>query len=460
MKLSRRQSARTKASTATNPGSATLTALATVTAMVLLNAAGAGAAEPQSAAGAQAQARAALDRGDLDGARPGLSAAAAEALFELALAERGEPRAADLARAGALAPEGHWLRPAAAGLILLDTDKAAEATAKLREAVAAKGTDKRLHKLLGDALRAQDDTAGATAAYSAAVALDPAYSAALLAGGDLKREAGDFAAAYNAYNHALDDQGRPVTARLGRAAARLFMGDKDGALVDLNQAVEASAPGSERYRALMAIVYTHTYLRQLPQGLDRAEQALAMWQGLGRADMAAAVCNAVGRVLLETGSPGPALEWYDRGWQIVQGSTMKLEERVIWHVRQLHGASRVAAQRREVRKAQTLADKAKILMDGDAANLEHYNWIYPYLLGYLHYQDKRYEEAIEQLMKSETDRPYIQYLIADSHARLRERQNARLWYEKALASASGLDAESVIVRPLAAAWLAKNPAGS
>lgn len=420
----------------------------------------AAAAEPQGAANALGQAREALDRGDLDAARPGLATGAAEALFELALAERGEARTADLARAGALAPEGHWLRPATAGVALLDEGKAAEAIVKLREAVAAKGTDKRLHKLLGDALRAQPDPAGALAEYNAAVALDPAYTSALLGVGDLKRAAGDFAAAYNAYNHAVDDQGRPVAALLGRAAARLFMGDKDGTFSDLAKAVDSAAPGNDRYRALMAIVYAQTYLRQLPQGLDRAEQAVAMWQGMGRPDMAAAACNAVGRVLLETGSSGAALEWYDRGWAIVQGSTMKAEERPIWHVRQLHGAARVAALRREVRKAQGLADEAKALMDSDPGNAEHYKWIYPYLVGYLRYQDKDYEEAVAQLSQSETDRAYIQYLIADSYARMKDRENARSWYAKALASASGLDAESVIVRPLASAWLAKNAAGS
>ncbi|MEO8195204.1 MAG: hypothetical protein ABI689_00630 [Thermoanaerobaculia bacterium] len=418
------------------------------------------AAEPQGAASALAQARGALDRGDLDAARPGLATAAAEALFELALAERGESRTADLGRAGALAPEGHWIRAAAAGLALLDQEKTPEAVARLREAVAAKSADKRLHKFLGDALRAQNDPAGALVEYNAAVALDQAYTAVLLTVGDLKRAAGDFTAAYNAFNHAVDEQGRPVAALIGRAGARLFMGDKDGAFADLAKAVDASVPGNDRYRALMSILYAQTYLRQLPQGLDSAEQAVVMWQGMGRPDMAAAACNAAGRVLLETGSSGPALEWYDRGWAIIQGSTMKVEERPIWHVRQLHGAARVAAQRREVRKAQGLADEAKALMDSDPANAEHYKWIYPYLVGYLRYQDKDYAEAIAQLSQSETDRAYIQYLIADSYARERDRENARIWYTKALASASGLDSESVIVRPLASAWLAKNPAGS
>ena len=420
----------------------------------------AAAAGPQAPAGALAQARLALDRGDVEAARAGLAAAAAEGLFELALAERGEARIGDLAQATALVPEGHWVRPASAGLTLLDQGKAAEAVAKLREAQAAKGPDKRLHKLLGDALRAAEDSAGALAAYTAAVGLDPNFTTALVAVGDLKRGSGDFAAAHNAYNHALDEQGRPTAALVGRAASRLFLGDKDGAFADLAKAVESAAPGNERFRALMGIVYAQTYLRQLPQGLERAEQAVAMWQELGRPDMAAAACNDTGRVLLETGSAVPALEWYNRGWQVVSGSTMKTDERTIWHVRQLHGAARVAAQRHEVRKAQALADEAKLLMDSDPANADHYKWIYPYLIGYLRWQDKRYPEAIEQLMLSETDRAYVQYLIADSYARLKERGNARSWYEKALASASGLDSESVIVRPLAAAWLAKNPAGN
>ena len=436
------------------------TAMTTILALSLFLPVAVQAAAPATAANALAQARAALDRGDLDAARPGLSAAAAAGLFELAMSERGEPRATGLARAGALAPEGHWVRPAAAGLALLDEGKVAEAVAKLREAVAANGSDKRLHKLLGDALRAQEDAAGALAAYNAAVALDPGYTAALLAVGDLKRAAGDFTAAYNAYNHALDDQDRPVAALVGRAAARLFLGDKEGAFADLAKAVDSSPPGTDRYRALMSVVYAHTYLRQLPQGLDRAEQAVAMWQGLGRPEMAAAACNATGRVLLETGNSAKALEWYDRGWTIVEGSAMKAEEQTIWHVRHLHGVARVAAQRREVRKAQGIADEAKALMDSDAANAEHYKWIYPYLIGYLRWQNKEYEAAIEQLSLSEIDRPYIQFLIADSYARLRDRANARVWFEKALAGASGLDPESVIVRPLASAWLAKNPAGS
>lgn len=417
------------------------------------------AAEPPAST-ALAQARAALDRGEVDAARPALAISTAEALFELALAERGDGRTADLNRAAALVPDGHWLRPATAGLLLLDQNKPADSAARLREAIAARGNDKRLHRLLGDALRAVPDPSGALVAYNAAVALDPGYGVALLAIAELKRATGDFTAAYNAYNHALDDQGRPVAALLGRAGARLFLGDEGGAFADLTKAVASSPAGTDRYRALMAVVYAQTYLRQLPQGLDSAEQAVAMWQSQGRPDMAAAACNAVGRVLLETGNAGAAEEWYDRGWQIVEASTMKPEERTIWHVRQLHGAARVAAQRREVRKAQGLADEARLLMESDPANAEHYKWIYPYLIGYLRYQDKRYAEAIDQLLQSETDRAYIQYLIGDSFARDKQRENARLWFTKALASSSGLDAESVIVRPLAAAWLAKNPSGS
>ncbi|MEO8276058.1 MAG: hypothetical protein ABI639_07545 [Thermoanaerobaculia bacterium] len=418
------------------------------------------AAAPGAAPSALAQARSAMDRGDLEAARPILAATAAAAIFELALTESGDARATDLARAAELAPVGDWVRSAAAGVTLLDGEKPAEAEVKLREALTLRGPDKHLQKLIGDALRAASRSDAALVAYGDAVGLDPGYASALVGIGDLKRASGDFTAAYNAYNHALDDQSRPLSALLGRAASRLYLGDKDGAFADLTKAATVAKPGDDRYRALMGYVYAETYLRQLPQGLDRAEQAVAMWQELSRPDMAAAACNATGRVLLETGSSGPALDWYNRGWQIVDGSNLKAEEKVIWHVRQLHGAARVAAQRHDARKAQALADEAKVAMDGDKANADHYKWIYPYLVGYLRWQEKRYPEAVEQLLLSETDRAYVQYLLADSYGKSKDVASARAWYEKALKSASGLDSESVIVRPLVAAWFVKNPAGS
>jgi tetratricopeptide (TPR) repeat protein len=180
----------------------------------------------------------------------------------------------------------------------------------------------------------------------------------------------------------------------------------------------------------------------------------------GRAENSAGLCNAVGRVLLETGDTSGASDWYDRGWSTIEKSSLAPEQRTIWQVRHRHAQARIAAQRREPRRAATLADETRALMDSDPANAEHYKAIYPYLIGYLRLQERKYPEAIEQLALAETDQPFIQYLMAEAYARSRDRANARIWYEKALRSGAGLDSESAIVRPLAAAWLAKNPAGS
>ncbi|MEZ5312974.1 MAG: hypothetical protein R2862_04610, partial [Thermoanaerobaculia bacterium] len=163
--------------------------------------------------------------------------------------------------------------------------------------------------------------------------------------------------------------------------------------------------------------------------------------------------------LLETGSAGAA-DWYERGWQIIDASTLPPEEKTIWRVRRLHAEARMAAANRESRRAQAVAEEARALMEADTANAEHYRQIYPYLIGYLRWQERKYEEAIAMLEQGEVDRPFIQYMIGDCYARLRDRENARLWFERALASGSGLDAESAIVRPLVSAWMAKNPAGS
>ena len=100
-------------------------------------------------------------------------------------------------------------------------------------------------------------------------------------------------------------------------------------------------------------------------------------------------------------------------------------------------------------------------MDQDSRNAEHYAWIYPYLKAYVELSRRDPDAAIANLQAvpaKEMDRPYLQFLMAEAYSRKRDRDAARLWYEKALASATGLDPETVIVRPLAVAWLAKNPA--
>ncbi len=402
----------------------------------------------------------ALDRGDADGARPGLATAAAESLFQLALAESGEARTQTLQSASTLAGEGSWVAVAARGIVNLDERKLDPAIADLERAVGLRGNDKRLRKLLGDARRAKGDAAGALAAYRAATALDPVYATALVGVGDLLREQGDFGGAFNAYNHSVDEQGNPLAGLLGRAAARLYMGDSQGSIGDLERAASLAPPGPDRARAWMGLFYVHAYLRDLPAGRDRAEQTIAMWQELGRGDLAAATANAIARVMLETGRTDDAETWYEQGGQLADGSSLKPEEKVIWRVRRLHGLARVAAAKRDIRKATSLAEEARVLMDSDPANADHYKWIYPYLIGYIRWQDRKYAEAIDQLQQSETDRAFIAYLLADCYARQRDRAAARSWYEKALADSSGLDAESVIVRPLANAWLARNPAGS
>ena len=398
----------------------------------------------------------ALDYGNAAAAQAALRAQAAEISFWLAVAQRGADRKASAGRAADLASDAQaWIRPAARGLMAQADGQLADAVAGLREATTLAPRDARLWKELGDVQLEQGDGAGAKTSYQQAVALQPAYPAANQALGDLARRAGEFGPAFNDYNHALDENNLPSSALVGRATARLYMGDGQGALADLQMAATEAQPGMDRSRALMGMVLVRTYLGQLPQGLDRAEQAMRMWHEQGRADMEASTANATGRLLLETGDPATAATWYERGWQAIDGSDLPAEQRVIWHVRELHGLARAAAQSRELDKARQYASEATTLMASDPANAEHYAWIGPYLEGYLLLAERHYDEAITELRKSDLDRPFIRYLLAEAYFRARDRTSAREWYQKALEAATGLDTESVLVRPLATAWLAK-----
>ncbi len=401
-----------------------------------------------------AAALAAIDRGNDAAARSHLAARRAESGFWLAVSERGEERLAAARDVAADAAAAEWMRTAAGALVAAEEGDRDAAVAALRQATALAPGEARLWKLLGDQLHAGGDAEAARLAWEQAVALRPDYPAANIALGELARRRGDFGAAFNAYNHAVDERGEPFAARYGRATARLYMGDAEGAVAELEQVAESAAPGSERFaRARMGIFYVRAYQRRAAEGLASAEAAVRAWEEAGSREMAAALANAAGRVLLESGDPEGAESWYLRGGQLIAASGVAPEQRTLWRVRELHGLARVAASRRQLPRARELAAEARRLMEGDAANAEHYAWIGPYLEGYLLLAERRSAEAAVELGKSDVERPFIAWLLGEAQARNRERGAARGWYEKALAAANGLDAESVIVRPLALAAL-------
>lgn len=399
---------------------------------------------------------AAIDRGSDPAARPLLAARKAESGFWLAVSERGAARLAAAREVAADVAAPEWMRTAAGALVAVEEGNRDAAIAGLRQATALAPGEARLWKLLGDQLQAGGEADAARAAWEQAVALRPDHPTANMALGDLARRRGDFGAAFNAYNHAVDARGEPLAARFGRATARLFMGDAEGAVAELEEVARQAAPGPELARARMGLFYVRAYQRRTAEGIASAEAAVRVWEELGRPELAAGLANATARVLLETGDPEGAESWYLRGGQLIAGSALGEDQRALWRVRELHGLARVAASRRQLPRARELAAEARRLMAGDPANAEHYAWIGPYLEGYLLLAERRSAEAAVELGKSDLERPYIAWLLGEAQARNRNREAARGWYERALAAADGLDAESVIVRPLALAALERD----
>lgn len=403
---------------------------------------------------------AALDAGRDGEARDPLRRAAAEALFYLAVASRGEERRAYLDRAWELLPEEAQLpRLEIQAYRYLEEGKIDEAVATVEELLAAAPQDsKRAHKLHGDLLVRKGDRKQALASYRKALEIDGDYIVARLALGDVQRQEGDFLAAMESYSAVLHQHPEHAQALLGRAAARLFGGDAEGAREDLERAATVAAPGFQRHNALMGYLYTHAYTRTLPTGADRIEQAIEMWKAQGPLWMAAATCNAAGRVFLETGQVEEGKGWYERGWKIIEGADMPAKDKIIWKVRYLHALSRIAARGGDFDRAWGFAEEARKLMDSDPDQADHYAWVYPYLLGYIHLEQGEYDRALEEYQKSNTDRPFIQLEIARAYAAKGDLEKARLWFGKVLESATGLGTEEVISRPLAQEWLSQERA--
>jgi hypothetical protein len=92
----------------------------------------------------------------------------------------------------------------------------------------------------------------------------------------------------------------------------------------------------------------------------------------------------------------------------------------------------------------------KTLLDkGEHENQRNF---YPYLVGYVAFFAKDYRQAVDELSKGDQNDPFVLALIAQSHEKLGQRDQAAEYYRKVMALPSH-SVNSAFARPRAQAFL-------
>jgi Tfp pilus assembly protein PilF len=271
-----------------------------------------------------------------------------------------------------------------------------------------------------------------------------------IAEADKLLESGDVKGAITSLDRLVHASPRSFYARiaLGRAL------DLDGRHADARRHLEEAlklAPEQERTDALTTLGISYAFEA-------KADEAARYYQRAFDADVqqndrgaAAGRANALGRIYLESGNLQKAEQWYTTGFETSRKiPELPASQAALWEMRRHNALGRIEARRGNLAAANEHAAAVKGLLG--TPGLENQRLFYPYLVGYIAFFAKQYQQAADELLRGDQSDPFVLGLIAQSYEKLGDRARAGEYYRKVLATPVH-NINSAFSRPRARAFL-------
>ncbi len=237
-----------------------------------------------------------------------------------------------------------------------------------------------------------------------------------------------------------------ATAQLQAGIVLDLLGRYEEARTHLARAIDSARP-EDKPRAQRTMAMSYAFERNC----DGAEKYQApLYESYLQAKdffMGGEIANELARVCLESGNFDKAQTWYQRGYAAgIKEPGITPERRDLWEFRSEHAQARIAARRGQADEAKKHVAAAKAVFD-KGTNPEQAQFV-PYLVGYVAFYTGDHQTALAELQKGNQNDPFILSLIAQSHEKLGNKDQAMEYYRKALAS-NAHNPTNVYARPLA-----------
>ena len=252
-----------------------------------------------------------------------------------------------------------------------------------------------------------------------------------IAEADKLLDSGDVKGAISSLDRLVRASPRSFYARmaLGRAL------DLDGRHADARRHLEEAlklAPEQERTDALTTLGISYAFEAKADEAARYYQRAFdADVQGNDRG-AAAGRANALGRIYLESGNLQKAEQWYTTGFETSRKiPELRASQAALWEMRRHNALGRIEARRGNHAAANEHVAAVKGLLD--TPGLENQRLFYPYLVGYVAFFAKQYQQAADELLRGDQSDPFVLGLIAQSYEKLGDRAKAAEYYRKVLA---------------------------
>jgi tetratricopeptide (TPR) repeat protein len=167
------------------------------------------------------------------------------------------------------------------------------------------------------------------------------------------------------------------------------------------------------------------------------------------------IADEAARVCIDSGDLDTAYHWYQVGHDSgLKEPDIKPARQDLWEFRWEHAQARIAVRRGNQEEAQKHVAVAKNILD-KGANPEQAQFL-PYLQGYVAFYAGDYKTALEELLKSNQNDPFIQCMIGQTYEKLGDKEKSVQYYRKA-STAIAHNPPAAYAVPLAKKKLASLP---
>jgi tetratricopeptide (TPR) repeat protein len=252
-----------------------------------------------------------------------------------------------------------------------------------------------------------------------------------IAEADKLLESGDVKGAITSLDRLVRASPRSFYARiaLGRAL------DLDGRHADARRHLEEAlklAPEQERTDALTTLGISYAFEAKADEAARYYQRAFDADVQRNDREAAAGRANALGRIYLESGNLQKAEQWYTTGFETSRKiPELRASQAALWEMRRHNALGRIEARRGNRAAANEHVAAVKGLLG--TPGLENQRLFYPYLVGYIAFFAKQYQQAADELLRGDQSDPFVLGLIAQSYEKLGDRAKAGEYYRKVLA---------------------------
>ena len=256
--------------------------------------------------------------------------------------------------------------------------------------------------------------------------------ASLLAEGQKLLRAGDLTGAQARFEQAVAEDPKSYDAHYALGRVLDLNGQYALARKHFEDAL-ALASDTDREQPTTAIAVSYAFEGRPDEAAKYYQRVFDAQSAAERFDGAAAAANAIARVYLEAGNLEKAAEWYATGRETAkQIGKMKAEEIDLWEFRWQHAQARLAARRGDPAGAREHMRQARRILDKGTNEDQKIQW--PYLSGYVAFHSGDYATAVKELQAGDQKDPFILGLIAQAYDRLGQKNRAREYFLKVLAT--------------------------